>query len=536
MARRARGSAAVTYARFSDEKQGSIEEQNGINKELADLYGNPIVAGFSDAGVSRTIQDRPGLMEMFEFIRAHHEVGFIIVNELERLTAGVAQRAEVVDVCQRLNVWLITEDMDPIDPFDEDAMHEADQRAVAAKGEVLKVRRRTRRNLRQKVINGTVAMRPAYGTRMKPLVVDGVQLRSGARIVDTRGRVVRSGELEIHTDELPWLLKIFEWADADVSAEEIARRLTAERVPTKSGNSTWRANTVIGILTNPLYKGEMTWGKQAVRRYSNGRTYLELREDDDPGRVTKPSPLGAIIDPAAWDRIAARRESRRGLRAHHRRTNGSLLLDGFVYCGRCGSKCYARRDNLNSAAPRWRYFCSGARTNFSQRPGFDAPCTTAYSMAAHHILDALASFRTSPARVTARPTRSAPVADHDARKRLEAQIAQAERERENAQRLAIAGKVSEAILDEVLHDTQVRIDIARDKLAALNQQGDAELANAYLANNLDAMAELAALLADDTIPLDDRRAALRDLGIERLYIDRPNVQVEFLLGDPGLQS
>lgn len=354
--------------------------KEGINTEPAEHYDHPIVERFFDAGVSPTIQDRPGLIEMFDYIRAHREVGFVIVNELERLTAGIAQRAEVVEICQKLNVWLITEDMNPVDPFDEDAMHEADQRAVAAKGEVLKVRRRTRRNLRQKVINGTVAMRPAFGTRMKPLTVDGVELRSGARIVDARGRVIRSGELEVHPEELPWLLKMFEWADARVSAEEIARRLTAGGVPTKSGNTIWRANTVLGVLSNPLYKGEMTWGKQAVRRYSNGRTYLELREEDDPGRITKPSPLGALVDPAAWDRIAARRDALQGTRQHHRR-NGCLLLDGLVYCGKCGCKCYARRDNINSAVVKWRYYCSGARTNFSQQPGFAPPCATTNSMA-----------------------------------------------------------------------------------------------------------------------------------------------------------
>jgi hypothetical protein len=129
----------VNDSRFSDEKQGSIIEQEGINAELAEQHGHPLVARFSDAGVSRSIQERPGLMEMFDFISAHREVGFIIVNELERLTAGIAQRAEVVEVCQRLNVWLLTEDMDPIDPFDDDAMHGADQRAAAAKGEVLKI-------------------------------------------------------------------------------------------------------------------------------------------------------------------------------------------------------------------------------------------------------------------------------------------------------------------------------------------------------------------------------------------------------------
>ncbi|HVX55476.1 hypothetical protein [Nocardioides sp.] len=44
------------------------------------------------------------------------------------------------------------------------------------------------------------------------------------------------------------------------------------------------------------------------------------------------------------------------------------------------------------------------------------------------------------------------------------------------------------------------------------------------------MAELVELLADETIPVEDRRAALRHIGVEAVYIDRPHVSVEFLPG------
>lgn len=534
MARKARGEAAVGYSRFSDEKQGSIPEQEGINEELAEQYGHPLVARFSDAGISRTVQDRPGLMAMFDYIGKHPEVGFIIVNELERLTAGIAQRAEVVEFCQRRNVWMLTEDMDPIDPFDDDAMHEADQRAVAAKGEVLKIRRRVRRNLRQKVINGTVAMRPAFGVRMKPLVVDGVELKSGQRIVTSNGRMIGSGELEVHPEEYPWLVRIFEWADAGLGSEEIARRLTREGVPTKSGNARWRGVSVLGILDNPLYKGEMVWGKQAVRRYSNGKTYLELRDEADPGRVVKPSPLGALIEPELWDRVAARRAGGQGTRIGFRGKYGVRLLDGFVYCAKCGNKCYAQRNNTHArkdgteVAPTWRYVCSGGRVNFERQPGFDEPCRTVGSMSEVKIVEAMGSYRTNSAVVTVRPIRRLGADVEEARARLEGLIAQATTEQVNAQRLAITGRISDEMLDETLTDTAARIADAEAKLEALTVT-EIYPDSSYVVESFNAMVDLAGLLLDAKIPVEDRRTALRDIGIERIYIDRPTIGIEFSL-------
>ncbi len=273
----------VDYSRFWDEKRESITEKHGINREVAADAEVHLVRFFADPDVSRVLSDRPGLNEMVEYLEAHREVGFIVVNKLDRLTAGVSQRSQIVALCQRLRVTILTEDIGAIDPCYDDKMHEADQGAVAVKGEVLKVRRRVRRNLRQKVIGGTVAMRPAFGTRMKPLTFpDGTELPSGARYVDRSGRIVRSGVLEVHPTELPSLVKMFEWADQGATSESIARRLTAEGVKTKSGKDAWSPNSVRGILSTPLYKGKMR-GVQATKRYGDGRTYLEVRPKGDPG-------------------------------------------------------------------------------------------------------------------------------------------------------------------------------------------------------------------------------------------------------------
>ena len=319
----------VGYSRFSTPKQGSIADQRARNDELAAENGVVLVARFADEGVSRELADRQDLQRLFDYLEEHAEVGFIVVNELERMTAGVGQRDVVARLCKRLRVTIL-EDQGAIDPFDEQAMHEADQRAVLASGEVLKGRRRTRRSLRQRVLAGTVAMRPAYGTRMKALLApDGTELPHGARMLDATGKTVRSGVLETHPEELPWLIKIFEWAAEGVSYDAIARRLTEAAVPTKSGAELWRGTTVRGIVKNPLYKGDYEWGKQATLRDADGRKYLEKRQAGDPQRLRLASPLGAVVDTDLWERaqhVGAARSGRTGTR----RTYGPQLFDNLV--------------------------------------------------------------------------------------------------------------------------------------------------------------------------------------------------------------
>lgn len=521
----------VGYTRYSTEEQGSTPEQLTINEGIAADYGIKLLETFTDEGVSRTLADRPGLRKVFEYLEANRDVRDLIVNELERITAGVGQRQHITALCKRLGITLATEDIGLIDPHDEDAMHDADLRAVNAKGEVLKVRRRTRRNLRAKVVSGsTVAMRPAYGVRMKPLVVEGVELPSGMPAF-IGGRKVRSGQLELHPDEHPWLLRIFQWADEGVASDEIARRLTNAGVATKSGKAAWRSNTVNGILDNPFYRGELVWGRQQVLRDENGRAYLEAREEDDPGRVVKQSPLGPIVDPALWDRLHQRRMEQRGQRQMKKRTVPENVLDGAVYCGRCGHRMYGRVDNPGRGYEnvRIRFYCPGTRPGMVAKEGFDQPCRTVNSMLADRIVKAIGS---QPIRgggtVKVTVTRGVAEAEHDLKRaRLQASIAEAQREWSNAVRLAIKGLLDDDELAATKAETSDKVASAEATLAAMGEAGKLEILP-FVGEISDRFAELADGLGDVSTPVALRRALLRDFGVARIFVDNPNIRVELL--------
>lgn len=534
------------YSRFSDELQWSITEQQGANRGAAADKNVQIVASFKDEAVSRSINDRPGLLEMFEYLEVHPEIGFVVVNELERLTAGVSQRAEVAAICQRLNITIIVEDLDgevaEISPFDDEKMQRADERAVAAKGEVLKIRHRTRRALKQKALDGTALMRPPFGVRMKPLIgPDGTPLPSGVRLIDEKGRTVRSGKLELHPDEIDWLQTIFKLADQGSGDDAIARHLTASGVATKTGRAMWRGNTIAGILTNPFYRGEITWGKQAVRRYGDGKTYLELRDVGDAGRITIPSPLGPLVDVEIWDRINARREARRNEIRMTRRKHEPQVFDQFVYCLDCGYKMYGQPNNagrrLEGVKHRkplgWRYYCHSARRNPAPKPGFPRLCDKSHAVSVSKLLGALSGSGES-VQVRVKPVRISRESETTALESLRKRVTTAEAKLARAKVLH---------LEEGLMTLEELRAIRADRDAAARALDDATEASRYavvvepapLSTKIRGdLAELALLLGDPVIPVADRVAALHLAGIERIYVKYPVIEIEFTGRNPRI--
>lgn len=519
----------VGYARYSTDDQSSTTEQVAINVEVAAEDGVRIVETFKDEAVSRSIHDRPGLREMFAYLADHPEIRYIVVNELERLTAGIEQRAEVARLCMRSGISILTEDMGKIDPRDEEAMHKADRRSVDSEGELIRIRRRTKRNLRAKVRNGTVAMRPCYGIRMKPLVgPDGVALPSGARLVDERGRKITSGEIELHPDEHPWLLKIFDWADEGKPSDWIAAELTRRGVPTKSGRAEWRGNTVNGILDNPFYKGIQVWGQQAVVRKERGVKSLEVRDEDDPNRLVLESPLGAIIPVEQWDRINARRVAKRNERSRTRRVYPGEPFDAFVYCGRCGHRMYGRNE-MGSRGYSWRYFC------VSKRTGNDIPkgeawkrCEYAHSISLKTIVKLLSGARVKGVRlgsaVKIQEERKT-VADADSqRRRLLKAIEQAESEYKNAKRLAIKGAIDDDDLAEAAEESARTIGAAQERIAALDASGEVSQVP-WDDEQRETWKRLMLAVADESRPLAWRVEMLRTFGLERLYVDGKSLRI-----------
>lgn len=106
-----RGVHAVLHGDTPREEQGSTVEQRAINEMIAADHGVTLLETFTDEGVSRTLADRPGLRELFDCLEARRDVRFLVVNELERITAGVGQRQQITSLCKRLGITLVTEDV-----------------------------------------------------------------------------------------------------------------------------------------------------------------------------------------------------------------------------------------------------------------------------------------------------------------------------------------------------------------------------------------------------------------------------------------
>lgn len=510
----------VSYARYSTTLQASVEQQHRTNGGVAEEEGVTIVEWFQDRAVSRTVDDRDGLQELFAYLEAHPEVEYIVINELERLTSGIAQRAKVIEICRALQVALLTEDIGVIRPDDDDKMQEADVRAVAAQGEVLKGRRRVKRSMKDLAhTEGRFIMRPCFGMRNR-------EVDNGAPVlpdeITPEGLIVRAGPWELHDGEYPWLVKIFEWADQDLTLHEIARNLVENNVRTKTGKPNWRPATIKQILANDFYIGIYEYGKHEVKR-DGPYKYTELRPDTHANRVTRRSPLGEMVERDLWERVQAKRLERvesgdARFTNPGRRTVPAQVFDDRIFCGRCGYKMYGAPDmprrSHDGGVPPFRYTCKkgDAVSRVPMGGDFAPPCTESHSITDRQLLAELAGFCEATEFIALDPFRN----DFDrAEKRRDAkeEAARAKRRFERTKALHLEGL--EAI----------------EEVRAAKATWDAAAGRANTASSTDKFptvvpgylketnwAEVAEVLASEALAVTNRQALLTLGGLTRIYV------------------
>lgn len=144
--------------------------------------------------------------------------------------------------------------------------------------------------------------------------------------------------LERDPAEWPAVERIFRRFDEGATIGEIARELTAARVPRRNGiHCQWNPSAVSKILRSTWYIGLVPDGEGFWR---SGHDLL------------------AELDPGLWDRVKARLGERR-------RTGQNLdhALSGLLYCARCGgwspmSLCYGRHKRADGTTQlTHRYRC-----------------------------------------------------------------------------------------------------------------------------------------------------------------------------------
>lgn len=517
----------VSYARYSTTMQATVEQQHRTNRGTGAEFDVKIVREFSDRAKSRDM-DREELEEMFAYLEAHPEVGFIVVNELERMTTGVTQRSRIAEICRRLQVTIVTEDMGLVDPNDEQKMHEADERSVKSDGELIRVRRRVKRFMKDLAHeDDRFIMRPCYGMRNRTYASDGTPMLPDE--ISPEGLIVRAGPWELHPDEYPWLVKMYDLADRGWVDGHIIKLLVEQGVPTKTGKAHWQPCTIKQILTNDFYVGVYEYGKNEVRRLGKDK-YLDPRPDVHPNRVTRPSPLGEMVDADLWERVQAKRAERRASGDARylqtgRRVVEEQLFDGRVFCARCGYRMGGQFDvaRTPTSDPPFRYTCKkGGAVSREQKVGFAPPCAESHSITDRQILEQLASFGSHTRFVSADPFR------HDmdritARKEADVEERAAKISFERTKALFKKDMATEDEIDA----EKAAWDRAAKKAAGLRRGGKAPVVVPRYLGELD-WTDLASVLANEALPVSNRQAVLTEGGLARLYIDSPVVLPQFV--------
>jgi Site-specific recombinases, DNA invertase Pin homologs len=231
-------------------------------------------------------------------------------------------------------------------------------------GESKKTGMRVRDTQRELVKAGKfVGGRAPFGYRLVP---------SG--MVSSHGRLLK--KLEIVGEDANTVRRIFELAvHQGMGYVRIAGELNRQGIPAVSGGE-WKAGTIRGILTNPVYMGYLAIG----RRENHGTlTRLDRRE-----WVYSEEQIQELVIVSAqlWERAQEIREARKEkIRTAGERTSqtcregsripfctgGKLALMGFVYCGHCGRRLengsyynrWVTKSGERKAAFTGRYICRG---------------------------------------------------------------------------------------------------------------------------------------------------------------------------------
>ena len=157
------------------------------------------------------------------------------------------------------------------------------------------------------------------------------------------------------------------YADDGASIADLARWLTSQGVPTRTGKSRWDRSVIWGMLRNPAYQGRAVFGKtqiiheqpglNRVARLQGRTTPRAVKAVDRPREEWTEIAVPAIVSEDTFARVQQRLEDNKRFAA--RNTKVPSLLQGLAACAACGYGYY--RTSARTARRKIYYYrCLGS--------------------------------------------------------------------------------------------------------------------------------------------------------------------------------
>jgi site-specific DNA recombinase len=348
-------SSAAIYARVSSARQKkdqTIGSQTAALREHAaqNRLEVPEEWVFEDEGHSGATLVRPGL-EALRDVAAQGCLDVVLVYSPDRLARKFAYQALLIEEFARagVRVEFIKNGARGDSPEDQLLVQFQGMFAEYEKAHLME---RYRRGKAHRARTGSVNVLSGapFGYRY-------------VRKTDLAGAIY-----EIAEDEAALVAGMFRrYADEGASIADLARWLTTQGVPTRTGKHRWDRSVIWGMLRNPAYAGTAVFGKtmavhepaglNRVARLQGRSTPRPVKVADRPRGEWTEIPVPAIVTKVTFERAQQRLADNKRFAA--RNTKIPSLLQGLAACSACGYGYY-RTSTRTTNKTIYYYRCLGS--------------------------------------------------------------------------------------------------------------------------------------------------------------------------------
>ena len=318
------------YVRVSTEEQAkegySIRAQMEKLKSYADIKDWHVFKVYSDEGISgKDIDGRPAIKEMISDVE-NGKINNVLVYKIDRLTRSTKNLIELVDLFNYHNCAFnsLTESIDT-----SSATGRMFLKIVGIFAEF------ERENLAERV---------KMGKERK--VREGYSICSWTQSYGYKRELGQNVQIII-PEEAAIVRRIFNmYLYDDLSLNGIAKKLNAEKIPTKTKKSLWLGCTIKVLLKNPTYLGKVRYSMNDPKKYFEADGHHE-----------------AIIEESVFYQVQEKLERIKQF-SRTKRAGSAVYFCGVLYCSHCGGRM----------TTKWNY---NRRADGSKKEHANYKCTNA---------------------------------------------------------------------------------------------------------------------------------------------------------------
>ena len=324
---------AGIYIRLSQEDRDkkyesdseSVLNQRQILTEYVNNQGFNLVDEYIDDGYSGTNFDRPGFEKMITDIQKK-KINLVVVKDLSRLGRDHVKTGYYIETFFPENKVRFISIMESYDSIKNQASNDSSTFIIACNDYYSKQNSLKIRNvLDEKRKNGKfIGSAPCYGYK---------------RDENDKGHLIPDPETA------PVVKQIFEWRLNDIGVSEIASRLTKMGIKTPAGyknlkyssrlkeKDIWTIHSVIKILSNRMYTGDMVQHKQTKVNYKSKK---KIALDEKLWLIVE-NTHEPLVDKEIFNAIHNKKTlNNRSIKIKTDRKK--RLLEGLLYCHECGNR------------------------------------------------------------------------------------------------------------------------------------------------------------------------------------------------------